>query len=86
MATVKRMLDDLVAGRTDLSTVVADFGNRTWPAPPELTPEQMHGTVDIPPSGPNSIDQVDMHPGLSWLQREALRMAYDRAIRRQVHR
>ena len=86
MATVKRMLDDLVAGRTDLSTVVADFANRTWPQPPELTPAQMGGFDDIPPASPNSIDQVDIHPGLSWLQREALRMAYDRAIRRQVHR
>lgn len=81
MATVRRIVEQVAAGVTALQDAERDFETRPWPQPPQPTPEQLSGVHDMPPSTDNSVDWIELEPDLSDAQREALRMAYDRAQR-----
>lgn len=79
MSTVKEVTKMLADGVIPLYEAVNDFARRDFARPPRLTREQRGGAHDIPPPDDNSFDWVDLTPGLSEMQREHLRRAYDKA-------
>jgi hypothetical protein len=79
MVTVRKLLDDLSHGRTNVERVKQDFMTRSWPAARRVTPAEAAGVVGIQLPEANSVDWVDMHHGLTEWQRQQLREAYDRA-------
>ena len=79
MSTVRQLVQDLADGRVTLAQVQQDFTTRRW-AVRQPTDAQRYGVQDLPMPPPNSFDWVDMTVGLTEVQREALRAAYDEAV------
>jgi hypothetical protein len=80
--TVQQLVDDLASGRINLDLAVRDFGTRRWPGPAPETAQQRHGVHDADLPDPNSIDWVQVSPGLSDEQRRALLRVYDQRTSR----
>ena len=82
MATVKTLLDDLVAGRATLADVARDFGTRAWPAMPEVDEAAAWGVTDAPVPPAESWAIVQNDPRLTAEQYQMLGAAYRRAVGR----
>ena len=80
MATTRQLVERLAQGAVLLESVVADFQQRDWPPPRMPTELETHGVVDTPPVDDDSIDWVEITPGLTSQQRVALRAAYDQSV------
>lgn len=83
MASVRRLLDDLAAGRLTTQAVAADFERRRWPARPQASTAQAWGVADDEPPGEDAWAVVEADSRLSPTQREMLGRAYDRAHARR---
>ena len=82
MATTRQLLERLARGAVTLDQVVSDFQTRVWPLSHALTDLEMYGMDDAPLVDDDSVDWVDITPGLTHHQRAILRAAYDQAVHR----
>ncbi len=82
MATTRDLLGRLAQGAVTLEQVVSDFQSRVWPAPRELTDPELFGMADPPLVHDDSVDWIEITPGLTRQQRAVLRAAYDQAVYR----
>jgi hypothetical protein len=82
MATMRQLLERLAQGAVTLEQVVSDFQTRVWPVPRASTDPEMYGMADAPLVDDDSVDWVDITPGLTDQQRAILRAAYDQAVLR----
>ena len=82
MATARDLLERLSQGTVTLEMVVADFQGRVWPVPREMTDRELFGAADPPLVDDDSVDWVEITPGLTHEQRARLRAAYDQAVHR----
>jgi len=83
MSTVRQIVQALANRLMTQSQAERAIANHTdWDPAVEPTGAQRHGVHDLPLPGDNSPDQIDMVPGLSTGQREALWGAAQRANRR----
>ena len=82
MATTRQLLQSLASGTVTLEQVVANFQIRDWPRPQRLTDLDVAGVADMPLVDDDSVDWIEINPGLTSQQRAALRAAYDQAVHR----
>lgn len=82
MATTRQLLERLAQGAVTLEQVVSDFQTRVWPVPRAFTDTELYGIADPPLVDDDSVDWVDITPGLTHQQRAVLRAAYDQAVHR----
>ena len=82
MATVRALLDNLVAGRAILADVARDFSERVWLPMPTVDDAERWGVTDpVVPAG-DSWAVVQNDPRLTPEQYQVLGNAYRKAVGR----
>lgn len=79
MTTVRETVDLLAQGKIPLYEAVNDLSRRDY-VRERPSRAVRAGAEDPAPPDDDSIDWVELNPGLSEMQREHLRRAYDQAV------